>query len=195
LTAYDAAYLNLARRDRLPLATLDKRLRTAATRAGIPVMSWGEVLRAGVLTEAVHEDGRCEQDGEEQYVKDENPALRAVVAGLKKRVKELVPGTKETVNAWGVPTFVGKSPFALYVVGKKHLTFGFPFATSLPDPEGLLEGAGKNMRHVKFAQRGGFGEEGIARADRCRIAIRGRSADAGNGRGRCAWHRKHCLLA
>jgi predicted nucleic acid-binding protein len=39
LTAYDAVYLNLARRDRLPLATLDKRLRTAATRAGIPVMS------------------------------------------------------------------------------------------------------------------------------------------------------------
>ncbi len=33
------------------------------------------------------------------YVKDENPALRAVVAGLKKVVKELVPGTKETVNA------------------------------------------------------------------------------------------------
>jgi predicted nucleic acid-binding protein len=38
LTAYDAVYLNLAQRDRLPLATLDKRLRTAATRAGIPAM-------------------------------------------------------------------------------------------------------------------------------------------------------------
>ena len=38
LTAYDAVYLDLARRDRLPLATLDKRLRTAAARAGIPAM-------------------------------------------------------------------------------------------------------------------------------------------------------------
>ena len=38
-TAYDSVYLNLAQRDRLPLATLDKRLRTAATRAGIPAMS------------------------------------------------------------------------------------------------------------------------------------------------------------
>ena len=84
------------------------------------------------------------------YVKDENPSLRTVAAGLKKVVKELVPGTKETVNAWGVPTFVAQNPFAFYMVGKKHVTFGFPFATSLPDPEGLLEGSGKNMRHVKL---------------------------------------------
>jgi len=35
-------------------------------------------------------------------------------------------------------------------VGKKHVTFGFPFATSLPDPEGFLEGSGENMRHVKL---------------------------------------------
>src|SRR5258708_23600495 len=84
------------------------------------------------------------------HVKDENPALRTVVAGLKKVVKELVPGTKETVNAWGVPTFVAQNPFAFYMVGKKHVTFGFPFATSLPDPEGLLEGSGENMRHVKL---------------------------------------------
>ena len=35
LTAYDAAYLELAMRLRLPLATLDDRLRDAATRGGV----------------------------------------------------------------------------------------------------------------------------------------------------------------
>jgi predicted nucleic acid-binding protein len=35
LSAYDAVYLDLARRERLPLATLDERLRTAAARAGV----------------------------------------------------------------------------------------------------------------------------------------------------------------
>ncbi len=35
LTAYDAVYLDLALRERLPLATLDKGLRAAATKAGI----------------------------------------------------------------------------------------------------------------------------------------------------------------
>lgn len=36
LTAYDAVYLELARREGLPLATLDKTLRRAAEKAGIP---------------------------------------------------------------------------------------------------------------------------------------------------------------
>jgi predicted nucleic acid-binding protein len=39
LTAYDAVYLDLARRERLPLATLDKSLRAAAARAGVNAMS------------------------------------------------------------------------------------------------------------------------------------------------------------
>ena len=39
LTAYDAVYLELARREGLPLATLEKSLRAAAEKAG--VQSWG----------------------------------------------------------------------------------------------------------------------------------------------------------
>ena len=35
LTVYDAAYLELAQRESLPLATLDKALRTAAGKAGV----------------------------------------------------------------------------------------------------------------------------------------------------------------
>lgn len=35
LTAYDAAYLDLARRENLPLATLDERLRQACRQAGV----------------------------------------------------------------------------------------------------------------------------------------------------------------
>ena len=35
LTVYDAAYLELAQREALPLATLDKALRTAAGKAGV----------------------------------------------------------------------------------------------------------------------------------------------------------------
>jgi len=95
------------------------------------------------------------------YMKDENPAMRRVVAGVKKALKELVPGTKEIVNAWGVPTFVAQNPFALYMVGKKHVTFGFLLATSLPDPEGLLEGAGKNIRHVKLRSVEDLEKEGL----------------------------------
>lgn len=39
LTAYDAAYLALAIEMRLPLATLDKQLRAAAAREGVPLLA------------------------------------------------------------------------------------------------------------------------------------------------------------
>lgn len=38
LTVYDAAYLELAERERLPLATLDKGLRAAAVKAGVALL-------------------------------------------------------------------------------------------------------------------------------------------------------------
>jgi predicted nucleic acid-binding protein len=37
LTAYDAAYLELAMREGLPIATLDQEIRDAAARVGVPL--------------------------------------------------------------------------------------------------------------------------------------------------------------
>jgi hypothetical protein len=36
------------------------------------------------------------------------------------------------------------------MVAKNHVTLGFHRGTSLKDPESLLEGTGKNIRHVKL---------------------------------------------
>jgi hypothetical protein len=96
-----------------------------------------------------------------RYVSAENPELRKVVRGLKELVKGCVPGTRETVNSWGVPTFEEKNPFCFYMVGKKHVTFGFHFGTSLDDPEGLLQGTGKNLRHVKLRSTEDLDKKGL----------------------------------
>jgi len=84
------------------------------------------------------------------YMKDENLELRKVARALRSVVKEIVPGVKETVNAWGIPMFEAPDPFCFYMMGKNHVTLGFHFGTSLGDPKGLLEGTGKNIRHVKL---------------------------------------------
>jgi hypothetical protein len=105
--------------------------------------------------------GRGRNSAKNRYMKDENPELRKVVGALRSLVKGIVPGTRETVNAWGVPTFENETPFCMYMVGKKHVTFGFHFGTSLEDPEGLLEGTGKNLRQTILGRR--FGAEGRAR--------------------------------
>ncbi len=50
-----------------------------------------------------------------RYVKNKNPELHRVKRALRNFVKETVPGTKETVNSWGVPTFEAPDPFCFYM--------------------------------------------------------------------------------
>ncbi len=84
----------------------------------------------------------------QEYLRRKDPKLQRVVRGLRTLVKKAVPGVKESVNPWGIPTFELKGPLCYFMVGKKHVTFGFLWGTSLDDPQGLLEGTGKNLRHV-----------------------------------------------
>lgn len=82
---------------------------------------------------------------------DQKPAeLAGIAEKLRKLVKKTVADTKESVNPWKIPTFQSNGPMCFFMVGKKHVTFGFLRGTSLPDPAGLLEGTGKNLRHVKL---------------------------------------------
>ena len=79
-----------------------------------------------------------------------NPALKPVADELKRLVKKIVPESRETVNPWGIPSFDFHGPLCFLMVGKNHVTFGFTRGTSLTDVAGLLEGTGKNLRHVKL---------------------------------------------
>ena len=86
----------------------------------------------------------------EAYLNRKDRELGKVAQGLRKLVKETVPGTKESVNPWKIPTFESNGPMCFFTVGKNHVTFGFLRGTSLLDPAKLLEGTGKNLRHVKL---------------------------------------------
>jgi hypothetical protein len=80
---------------------------------------------------------------------------------LRNFVKRIAPGVKETVNAWGIPTFEAPNTFCFSMLGKNHVTFGFHFGTSLKDPESLLEGSGKNIRHVKLRTVADLEQKGL----------------------------------
>lgn len=84
------------------------------------------------------------------YLQEKGPALRDVAQGLRELMKKIAPGVKESVNPWKLPTFESNGPMCYFSVGKNHVTFGFLRGTSLPDPERLLEGTGKDLRHVKL---------------------------------------------
>jgi hypothetical protein len=86
----------------------------------------------------------------DDYVEKKGSKLIAVAEGLRRLVKKSVSGSTESLNPWRIPTFESNGPMCFFMVGKNHVTFGFLRGTSLPDPEKLLEGMGKNLRHVKL---------------------------------------------
>lgn len=88
----------------------------------------------------------------EAYVQRRNVKLKPLADELRLLVKRTVPESRETINPWGIPTFDFHGPLCLMMAGKNHLTFLLPRGTSLTDPSGLLEGTGKNLRHVKVKE-------------------------------------------
>jgi hypothetical protein len=84
------------------------------------------------------------------YIEQRNPALKEVVSAVRRLVKQAVPAAAEAINPWGVPVFELNGTLCFLMVGKQHVTLGFAQGTSLSDPAQLLEGTGKNIRHVKL---------------------------------------------
>jgi hypothetical protein len=86
------------------------------------------------------------------YVRKHNSKLKQVADAVRALVRKAAPQSRENINPWGVPTFESNGPFCYLMIGKNHITFGFPRGTSLLDSAKLLEGTGKNLRHVKLRE-------------------------------------------
>ena len=86
----------------------------------------------------------------DESLKDYPARLQTLAQDLRQFVKKQVPEAKEFVNSWGIPTFSLVGSFAFFLIAKSHLSLGFALGTSLKDPHHLLEGTGKNLRHVKI---------------------------------------------
>ena len=61
------------------------------------------------------------------------------------------------------------------MVGKNHVTFGFHFGTSLEDPERLLEGTGKNIRHVKLRELADLQHKGLRELVQAAARMKGKT--------------------
>ena len=76
--------------------------------------------------------------------------FEGVLKAVRTLVKKSVKGVEEYVNPWKIPSFDSNGPLCCFMVGKEHVTFAFLRGAALPDPEKLLEGTGKGVRHVKL---------------------------------------------
>jgi len=73
-----------------------------------------------------------------------------VAKAVRALVKKTVAGCQEYVNPWKIPTFDLNGPLCFYMTAKEHVVFGFMRGAMLRDPQKLLEGTGKYLRHVKL---------------------------------------------
>ena len=84
-----------------------------------------------------------------EYLKDQSPRNQTIIRGLRRLVKQVEPGLSEAVK-WGNGCWVGSNGPVAYVYSDDgFVQFGFFHGAALKDPQGLLEGSGKYVRHTK----------------------------------------------
>ena len=85
----------------------------------------------------------------DDYLADQPPGNQAIIRALRRFVKRAEPGLVESVK-WGNGCWIGKAgPVAYVYSDTEYVQFGFFRGSYLSDPEGLLEGKGQYVRHIK----------------------------------------------
>ena len=74
--------------------------------------------------------------------------LRQLILDVYPDVVE-VPWRKQRIIGYGVGPKKMSEHFCYIAAYKVHVNLGFYRGAGLPDPEGLMEGTGKELRHVK----------------------------------------------
>lgn len=91
---------------------------------------------------------RRDPDGDAWF--DADDGLRAIARPWFEQMRGCGDDVRELM-ADGAPTAcVGDAPFGYVNAFSAHVNVGFFYGAMLDDPAGLLEGAGKRMRHVKL---------------------------------------------
>ncbi len=76
-------------------------------------------------------------------------SLRRSIASLHKGFVEVV-WPRQKIASYGVGPKKMSEHYAYIAVQRSHVNLGFYHGAWLADPAGLLEGTGKNLRHVKL---------------------------------------------
>jgi hypothetical protein len=88
----------------------------------------------------------------EEFVARSCPATKPIIQKLRKVVMTTFPAAQEIFYHGTLGYSSSGRPYdrIIYIwPTSTHVTLGFFFGTSLPDPNHLLVGIGKRMRHVK----------------------------------------------
>lgn len=84
-----------------------------------------------------------------EWKRDQAASNQRLIASLATIVKKTAPGFTQTVK-WGQGCWTLADTPKVYIHAEPdHVQFGFFAGSKLKDPERLLVGSGKHVRHVK----------------------------------------------
>lgn len=72
-----------------------------------------------------------------------------LLSELRDLIHSTVPNTAESIK-WGFPVFGNPKDFSYLRHSKNHITLGFYNIDKIDDPDTILEGSGKTLKHIKI---------------------------------------------
>jgi len=101
--------------------------------------------------------------GANVWFKAVSPAQRGTLLALRQLILATAPDVVEEIK-WNRPCYSnGRGTFCYLHSTKSYATLGFQKGTTLLDPDGLMEGTGKDMRHIKFRNGRSARDPGVLR--------------------------------
>jgi hypothetical protein len=98
----------------------------------------------------------------DDYLADQARRNQDIIRVLRTFVKRVAPRLQESVK-WGNGCWVmGKAPVAYVYSAPDHVQFGFFGGSGLKDPDGLLRGQGKFVRHIRLLKRSDIDQKAFA---------------------------------
>jgi hypothetical protein len=85
------------------------------------------------------------------HVQEIASRLRELIIEMYPEVVE-VPWPRQRIIGYGVGPKKMSEHFCYIGAHQKHVNLGFYYGAELADPEGLLEGTGKRLRHIKVRE-------------------------------------------
>jgi hypothetical protein len=107
---------------------------------------------------------------------------------LREIILEEAPYASESIyQVYTVAIWFGfsgkmKDMFCYITTNARHVNLGFPRGATLPDPNHVLEGEGKTMRHIKFASASDLERPFVRRYIQAAIEQVGAPASGGTGK-------------
>jgi hypothetical protein len=117
-----------------------------------------------------------------------DPPISDLVLALREIILEQAPDASETIyQVYTVAIWFGfsgkmKDMFCYITAHAKHVNLGFPRGATLPDPNRVLEGEGKTMRHIKIASENDLNRAWVRRYIQAAIEQTGIPAGSGTGK-------------